>query len=148
MPGTDTAAVKSWFERLLALFVPAVDHLNQLPAKAAAVFGFDINAAHANEENAAVLAADSARTVLGEMASRIRAHSGRVTPEIFKAWMNEIKAATGIKGKELFHPVRIALTGAHSGPEFDKLLPLIEEGAALGLGIPSVRERIEGFVGV
>lgn len=148
VPGTDTAAVKSWFERLLALFVPAVDHLDQLPAKAAAVFGFDTNAAHANEENAAVLAADSARTVLGEMASRIRAHSGRVTPEIFKAWMNEIKAATGIKGKELFHPVRIALTGAHSGPEFDKLLPLIEEGAALGLGIPSVRERIEGFVGV
>jgi glutamyl/glutaminyl-tRNA synthetase len=62
--------------------------------------------------------------------------------------MNEIKAATGIKGKDLFHPVRIALTGSHSGPEFDKLLPLIEEGAELGLGIPSVRERIESFVGV
>ena len=59
-----------------------------------------------------------------------------------------IKAATGIKGKELFHPVRIALTGAHSGREFDKLLPLIEDGAALGLGIPSVSERVERFVGV
>ena len=44
--------------------------------------------------------------------------------------------------------MRIAITGAHSGPEFDKLLPLIEEGAALGLRIPSVRERIERFVGV
>jgi glutamyl/glutaminyl-tRNA synthetase len=61
--------------------------------------------------------------------------------------MNEIKVAAGIKGKELFHPVRIALTGAHSGPEFDKLLPLIEDGAALGLGVLSVRERIEKFVG-
>ena len=58
------------------------------------------------------------------------------------------KAASGAKGKDLFHPVRIALTGAHSGPDFDKLLPLIEGGAVLGLGIASVRERVERFVGV
>jgi len=82
------------------------------------------------------------------MADRVRAHAGAVTPEAFKGWMNEIKGATKIKGKELFHPVRIALTGAHSGPEFDKLIPLIEEGAALGLGIPTIGERIERFVGV
>jgi glutamyl/glutaminyl-tRNA synthetase len=62
--------------------------------------------------------------------------------------MNEIKAATKIKGKDLFHPVRIALTGTHSGPEFDKLLPLIEDDTARELGIPSVRERIEQFVGI
>ncbi len=140
--------VGPWFEKLLAFFVPKVDHLDQLPAKAAPVFGFDPETARADEENAAVLAADSARTVLSELAGRVRAHHGQVTPEIFKVWMNEIKAATGVKGKELFHPVRIALTGSHSGPDFDKLLPVIEEGAALGLGIPSVRERIERFVGV
>jgi len=43
--------------------------------------------------------------------------------------------------------VRIALTGAHSGPEFDKVIPLIEDGAALGLGILDVRERLAAFVG-
>jgi glutamyl-tRNA synthetase/nondiscriminating glutamyl-tRNA synthetase len=149
LPPHDTSSepLKAWFGRLLTLFVPSVDHLDQLPAKAAFVFGFDPAAARADAENAAVLAADSARIVLAELAGRIRAHSGPVTPEAFKAWMNEIKAATGVKGKELFHPVRIALTGAHSGPEFDKTLPLIEDGAALGLGIASVRERIERFVG-
>ena len=140
--------VKAWFSRLLTLFVPAVDHLGQLPDKSAFVFGFDPDAARANEENAAVLAADSARTVLTELAGRVRVHEGPVTPEAFKAWMNEIKAATGIKGKELFHPVRIALTGAHSGPEFDKLIPLMEDGAALGLGVLSVQERVERFTGV
>ncbi len=140
--------VKDWFEKLLALFVPAVDHLDQLPSKTAFVFGFAPDAARANQENAAVLAADSARIVLAEFANRIRAHEGPVTAEVFKAWIDEIKAATGIKGKELFHPVRIAITGAHSGREFDKLLPIIEDGAALGLGIPSVRDRVERFVGV
>jgi nondiscriminating glutamyl-tRNA synthetase len=140
--------IQSWFLRLLALFVPAVDTLAQLPAKTAMVFGFDVEAARGNEENAAALAADSARTVLGELANRIRAHSGSITPEVFKAWMNEVKSAAGVKGEELFNPVRIALTGARSGPLFDKLLPLIEDGASLGLGIPSVRQRIERFVGV
>jgi glutamyl/glutaminyl-tRNA synthetase len=62
--------------------------------------------------------------------------------------MKEIQAATGIKGKNLYHPARIALTGAHSGPDFDKIIPLIEEGTALALGITGVRERIELFVGV
>jgi len=139
---------KAWFSSLLALFLPYVDYLAQLPAKAAFVFGFDPAAARANEENAAVLSADSARTVLSELASRVRTHNGFVTAETFKGWMNEIKAATGIKGKELFHPVRIALTGHHSGPDFDKIIPLIEEGAALGLAIPSVPQRIYQFVGV
>jgi glutamyl-tRNA synthetase/nondiscriminating glutamyl-tRNA synthetase len=154
LPAAEAAPepMRAWFARLLALLVPAVDHLDQLPLKAAPIFAFDPEAARSNEENAAILAADSARTVLGEMASRVRAHSGRITPEVFKAWMNEIEAATGVKGKDLFHPVRIALTGAHSGREFDKLIPLIEDGAELSrnssLGVLSVRERIEHFVGV
>ena len=140
------AGRKAWFASLLALFLPAVDRLDQLPSKAAPIFGFDPAAARLNEENAAVLAADSARSVLSELAARVRTHNGPVTPEVFKVWMDEIKAATGAKGKELFHPVRIALTGSHSGREFDKVIPLIEEGAALGLSIPTVRDRLEQFV--
>ena len=70
-----------------------------------------------------------------------------MTPEILKAWLNEITTATGTKGPELFHPVRIAITGSHSGPEFDKLIPLIEDGAAFGVGIPNVCQRVLRFVG-
>jgi glutamyl-tRNA synthetase len=139
---------KGWFASLLALFLPYVDYLAQLPVKSSFIFGFDPDAAHTDPENAAILAADSTRSVLGEFASRVRTHNGPVTPEIFKAWINDIKAATGVKGKELFHPIRIALTGAHSSPEFDKIIPLIEEGAAMGLAIPTVRDRIEQFLGV
>jgi glutamyl-tRNA synthetase len=139
---------KEWFARLLALLVPSVDHLDQLPMRAAPILGFDPNSARANPENVAILASDSTRTVLGELANRARAHADIISPADFKAWINDIKAATGIKGEALYHPVRIALTGFHSGPEFDKIIPLIEDGAALGLAIPSVRERIEQFVGV
>ena len=143
----DSEAVRTWFSHLLALFVPSIDHLDQLPSKAAFLFGFDPEAARTDPDNAAVLEADSTRTVLGEFGARVRTGMDHVTPDVFKGWMNAIKTATGIKGKDLFHPVRIALTGHHSGPEFDKLLPLIENGAALNIGIPSVQERVERFVG-
>jgi glutamyl-tRNA synthetase/nondiscriminating glutamyl-tRNA synthetase len=63
----------------------------------------------------------------------------------FKELMNEVKTQAAVKGKDLFHPVRILLTGAHSGPEFDKLIPLLEEGSRLDLPthVLSVRERVE-----
>ena len=139
---------KAWFASLLALFLPAVDHLAQLPVKSAFIFGIDPDAAHADAENAAILSADSARSVLSEFASRVRTHSGLVTADDFKRWISEVQAATGVKGKELYHPIRIAITGAHSGREFDKIVPLIEEGAALGLAIPTIHDRIMQFVGV
>jgi nondiscriminating glutamyl-tRNA synthetase len=141
------AALRGWFEQLLELFVPKVDHLDQLPAAAKPVFGVDPMEARDNAENAAVLDADSARMVLAQLANRVKMHRGPVMPEIFKIWLNEIKTAANAKGPELFHPVRIAITGSHSGPEFDKLIPLIEDGAALGVGIPNVCQRVLRFVG-
>jgi glutamyl-tRNA synthetase len=36
-----------------------------------------------------------------------------------------VKQATGIKGKALFQPLRLALTGRKHGPELKLLLPLI-----------------------
>jgi glutamyl-tRNA synthetase len=41
-----------------------------------------------------------------------------------------LKDATGRKGKALFHPLRLALTGRESGPDMHALLPLIGEGEA------------------
>jgi glutamyl-tRNA synthetase/nondiscriminating glutamyl-tRNA synthetase len=151
LPKQDAAApdVRAWFGKLLALFLPAVSQLDELPARAAFVFRFDPVAARANEENAAILGSEAAGKVLAAFAARVRGFSGAVTPEQFKIWMNEIKAETGAKGKDLFHPVRIALTGAHSGPEFDKLIPIFEEGSRLDLParVLSVRERVEQFLG-
>jgi len=58
-----------------------------------------------------------------------------------------VKAETGARGKELFHPIRIAITGSHSGPDFDKLIPILEEGSRLPMPthVLSVRERVEEF---
>ena len=46
------------------------------------------------------------------------------------AWARAVREATGRKGKELFLPLRLALTGRPHGPELRALLPLIGRAAA------------------
>jgi glutamyl-tRNA synthetase len=45
--------------------------------------------------------------------------------ETWKAWTEALKGETGRKGKALFMPLRLALTGLDHGPELALLLPLI-----------------------
>jgi glutamyl-tRNA synthetase len=53
------------------------------------------------------------------------------TAETWGQWTNAVKAATGAKGKALFHPLRLALTGVESGPDLKSLLPLIGRARAV-----------------
>ena len=50
--------------------------------------------------------------------------------ETWQAWVAQVKAATGRKGKNLFMPLRAALTGEEKGPELAALLPLIGRARA------------------
>jgi hypothetical protein len=62
-----------------------------------------------------------------------------------------VKARTGQKGRALFHPIRVALTGRVEGPELDLAVPAIDRGADLPrqAGVPAIlgcRERSRLFV--
>ena len=104
-------------------------------------------AALSSPDNAEVLAAPKTAEVLSAFDQSAQSDSSPMTPERFKAIMNEVKSKTAAKGKDLFHPVRIALTGSHSGPEFDKLIPILEEGSQIDLPhhVMSTRERLAAF---
>ena len=41
-------------------------------------------------------------------------------------WTEEVKQLTGRKGKQLFMPLRLALTGKERGPDMSKVLPLLQ----------------------
>jgi glutamyl-tRNA synthetase len=43
----------------------------------------------------------------------------------FKTWADSMKEKTGRKGKMLYEPLRLAITGLPSGPELADLLPLL-----------------------
>ncbi|MBZ5705423.1 MAG: glutamate--tRNA ligase, partial [Acidobacteriia bacterium] len=143
--------IADWLARVTQLLAPSVDRLDQLPARASLIFHYDAKAALAAPENAEVLGWPHTDAVFTQFTSKILeddlARAGKLTSERFKQIVNEVKAETGAKGKELFHPIRIVVTGSHSGPEFDKLIPILEEGSHLTLPahVLSVRERVQEF---
>ena len=54
----------------------------------------------------------------------------------WSAFTNAVKEKTGAKGKNLFMPLRLALTGRQRGPEMAALFPLI--------GAEKARARLRG----
>ncbi|MGA2631998.1 MAG: glutamate--tRNA ligase [Terriglobia bacterium] len=107
---------------------------------------------------ASVVRDESTRRVAEDPSSReiLRAFIPRVLsePELkfdrFREIMKAVEKETGKRGRELFHPIRVALTGAESGPELKKLIPLFESGAQLLLTRPvkSCAERLREFAAV
>jgi glutamyl-tRNA synthetase/nondiscriminating glutamyl-tRNA synthetase len=143
-----TPAVKTWLEHVTASLVHSVNKLDELPERAGSVLHFDPAAAIAMPENAEVLSAPTTRTVLDAFAAKVSTEAEPIAAARFKALVKEVQKETGIKGPALFHPIRILLTGAQSGPEFDKLVPLMEEGSELELPtrILGVKQRISAFL--
>ena len=127
----------------------SVDRLNHVPARLAFLFEYDpartLSDPHVREE----LKSDAARAVIAALAEEL-ASAPRLDRERFRAVANQIRARTGQKGKALFHPIRIALTGRSEGPELDLAVPAIDRGADLSFssGIPPIlgcRERAAAF---
>ena len=147
LPENPDEPTRTWFAKVVALLAPSVNKLDELPERAGLIFRVDAAAALSSPDNAEVLAGPKANEVLATFAELAEADKSPMTPERFKAIMNEVKAKTGVKGKDLFHPVRIVFTGSHSGPEFDKLIPILEEGSQLPLPVHvmNTQERIAAF---
>jgi hypothetical protein len=62
-----------------------------------------------------------------------------------------VRSRTGQKGRALFHPLRLVLTGRADGPELDLAVPAIDAGAELpaSSGVAPVigcRERAAAFL--
>lgn len=69
-----------------------------------------------------LLTADSSKIAFASLSEKIAALE-ILNAENYKSAISEVQADTGVKGKALFKPVRIALTGSENGPE----LPAIAE---------------------
>jgi glutamyl-tRNA synthetase/nondiscriminating glutamyl-tRNA synthetase len=147
IPSHENAEVHAWLEKLIALLIPYVNRLDELPEKAKLFFRYEPEAAVSAPDNQALLSSEMGRKVIADFLSEAQSSSNGFSAESFKAVINQVKDRTGAKGKELFHPIRIVITGSHSGPDFDRVIPLVEAGSRLPLPrhVMSVRERVEAF---
>ncbi|MBI1983844.1 MAG: glutamate--tRNA ligase [Acidobacteria bacterium] len=140
------AACLAWLERVLDAALKNLDQLGQLSAAVRLIFVYDAESIAQIEETRHVVEDADSRAVLQAFIPKALA-AGELDYPRFREIAKSVQKETGKKGKDLFHPIRVALTGAVSGPELEKLIPIFEEGAKLNLGRPvkSVAQRLREF---
>ena len=117
--GELSADARAWLEHVLPGMAASVDRLPQLADRLESVFQF--------QAAAEPIDAGLAKALAEELAA-----SPRLTDkDAFRALANRVKDRTGLKGKNLFHPIRVILTGAHEGPELDLIVPAIDRAVGL-----------------
>jgi nondiscriminating glutamyl-tRNA synthetase len=145
LPGEMDEAHWAWLEKTIELLIERVDRFADLPS----LFGllFDFSPEAMDEEAKKEMASNAAKTVIRSFSAKIRPVKDFNYPE-FARITNEIKKETGLKGKNLYHPLRLALTARPSGLDLDKFISIVEEGAKLGLpkDMRSCAERIAEVV--
>ncbi|HZV88986.1 MAG TPA: hypothetical protein VFF95_15660 [Candidatus Binatus sp.] len=144
--GDASSAQFAWCERAAALLGP---HLTDRPALAdllRLVFHYDAQELLSKVENHAVLSRYGARDVLRHLALLLL-EGAPLTTDRFKEVVNALKDSLGIRSRELFHPIRLALAGRVGEGELDRVILLLDEAAGLSFANPvkSARERILEF---
>jgi nondiscriminating glutamyl-tRNA synthetase len=124
-----TDQAKGFVESLLPMAVGSVDRLEEIPDRLAFLFAYDAPAALSRPDVAGVLHEPGAREVIAALPHAIDAPL--LDRDAFRAMAARVKDRTGQKGRALFHPIRVALTGESGGPELDLAVPAIERGALL-----------------
>ncbi|MGH9356006.1 MAG: hypothetical protein ACRD10_07745, partial [Terriglobia bacterium] len=136
--------VLKWLTSVMDAVRKNLDHLDQLAAATQVIFEYDALAR--GEEARRLFDEPGARETLLVFIPKILALD-EVSYAQFRVAAKATQEETGKKGRELFHPIRVALTGAASGPELEKLVPIFEEGSKLSLPrhVKSCGERLRDF---
>jgi len=145
---TATTADLEFLTQIVPAAAASVDRLEQVPRRLA--FLFDYSAERALEIPQIREEASGARAVIDALAGELATCGPLVDRDAFRAAAGRVREKTGQKGKALFHPIRLALTGEAEGLELDLAVPAIERGAALDRSsaihrMPSARERAAQF---
>jgi glutamyl-tRNA synthetase len=134
---------RAWLEWVLPNMAASIDRLPQLADRLHTLFTFSADATMAHPELAKELREPGATAVARALAEELANLTRLVDKETFRAAANRVKDKTGQKGKALFHPIRLILTGAAEGPELDLIVPAIDRAVGLsGLAnVISCRDR-------
>jgi glutamyl-tRNA synthetase/nondiscriminating glutamyl-tRNA synthetase len=114
---------------VLPLVTASVDRLDQVPARLR--FLFDYSTERALAEPAVRAEADAARPVIAALADVLAVGEPLIDRDVFRAAVGRVRERTGVKGKALLHPIRLALMGEPEGLELDLAVPAIARGALL-----------------
>jgi nondiscriminating glutamyl-tRNA synthetase len=141
-----SAAQLAWCERASVLLGPHAADRAALADLLALVFHYDAHEIIARVDSHVVLSRYAARDVLRQLALLLL-DGASLTSERFKEIVSTLKEGLDIRGRELFHPLRLALAGRSGEGDLDRVILLLDEAALLPftVAVKSVRVRILEF---
>lgn len=121
LPSQLTAEQEAWAKTLVALYQEQMVSASDIVELSDMFFRSHLEM---DEEAAGILAEPQVPQVLSAFLEKVEA--GReYSPEAIAGWIKEVQKETGVKGKGLFMPIRVALTGQTHGRDLNKSIYLL-----------------------
>jgi nondiscriminating glutamyl-tRNA synthetase len=149
LAGGPTEKQSEWCTRTAALLGPQVTERSALAELLGLVFRYDAKSILETTEAHVVMSRYAARDVLRQLALLLL-NGAELTTERFREIITHLKESMDLRGRELFHPLRLALAGRSGEGELDRVILLLDEASAAGFAGPvkTARERILEFCSV
>ncbi len=144
--GELSAEQVAWCEHAAAILGPQAADREALAGLLGLVFHYDSREILARVESHVVLSRYAARDVLRQLALLLL-EGAALDSERFKEVVTLLKERLDIRGRELFHPIRLALAGRAGEGELDRVILLLDEAAvaSFAVRVKTARERILEF---
>jgi len=141
-----TPEQNAWCEHAAAMLGSHSPDRAALTSLIGLIFHYDARELIGQVESHVVLSRYAARDVLRQLALLLL-DGAPLTSERFKEIITALKDGLELRGRELFHPIRLALAGRSGEGDLDRVILLLDEAAALPFAAPvkSARTRILEF---
>ena len=139
-------AMQAWLARAAELLGPHAPDRAAMENLLGLIFCYDASAIVQDAANQAVLVREGAREVIRELANRVLA-GGDIDSDRLKEIVDGMKDTLAYRSRDMFHPIRLALTGRSGGGELDRVILLLDSAAKLPFGVPvkGTRQRMLEF---
>ncbi|MFC4778076.1 glutamate--tRNA ligase [Paenibacillus sp. GCM10023252] len=129
------AGTRAWVSDLVALYQDKLRSASEI-VPLTELFFLNSGEVTDEEEAAVVLGEEQVGMVLASFLARIQSGEHGFTADGIKDMIKSVQKETGCKGKQLFMPIRAALTGQTHGPDLNQTIAL--------LGQDKVVARLQG----
>jgi nondiscriminating glutamyl-tRNA synthetase len=135
-----------WCDRVAFLLGAQVADRDGLRDLLRLIFHYDARESLAKTESHIVLSRYAAREVLRQFAMALL-DGVPLTSDHFSEIITAMKGSMDARGRELFHPIRLALTGRSGEGALDRVILLLDSAAVLPFAVPvkSARTRVLEF---
>jgi hypothetical protein len=134
----------AWCERAAFLLGPQAADRTALAELLRLVFAYEAARAMANVEAHAVMSRYAARDVI-RLLARLVLEGGPCTVDRFKEIVTTLKERLDLRGREVLHPLRLALVGRAGEGDLDRVILLLDAAADVGFAVKTVRQRMIEF---